>query len=172
VGDAVLPISEIDFANMPKGMWPIVTYRSKWERGCDEDLGSVPQCPADLPARVASESRRVAMEAWKQVGGHGYARVDIRVDADGRPWILEVNANPDIAPDAGLAGMARVAGVEYGALMRQICELGIQRGREWTMQPDGWALAQKLSGMPVPATVPAPVPAVAPELQLFAGRQR
>jgi len=163
VGDTVLPISEIDFANMPKGMWPIVTYRSKWEKGCDEDLGSVPQCPADLPARVANEARRVALEAWRQVGGKGYARVDIRVDSDGRPWILEVNANPDIAPDAGLAGMARVAGVEYGALMRQICELGISRGREWTMAPNGWALAQKLSGMPVP---------VAPELELFAGRQR
>ena len=163
VGETVLPISEIDFANMPKGMWPIVTYRSKWEKGCDEDLGSVPQCPADLPVRVANEARRVALEAWRQVGGKGYARVDMRVDSDGRPWILEVNANPDIAPDAGLAGMARVAGVEYGALMRQICELGIARGREWTMAPDGWALAQKLSGMPVP---------VAPELELFAGRQR
>ncbi|HEX7938136.1 MAG TPA: hypothetical protein VF483_04035, partial [Gemmatimonadaceae bacterium] len=168
VGDTVLPISEIVFDNMPKGMWKIVTYRSKWERGCDEDLGSVPQCPADLPARVANEAKRVAMEAWKQVGGQGYARVDMRIDSDGRPWILEVNANPDIAPDAGLAGMARVAGVEYGALMRQICELGIKRGREWQMQPDGWALAQKLSGMPVPEPVAAP----APELALFAGRTR
>lgn len=163
VGDTALPISEIDFAHMPKGMWPIVTYRSKWERGCDEDLGSVPQCPANLPTRVANEAKRVALEAWRQVGGKGYARVDMRIDSGGRPWILEVNANPDIAPDAGLAGMARVAGVEYGALMRQICELGIARGREWVMQPNGWALAQKLSGMPVP---------VAPELELFAGRQR
>jgi len=167
VGDTVLPISEIDFANMPKGMWPIVTYRSKWARGCDEDLGSVAQCPADLPARVASEARRVALEAWRQVGGKGYGRVDMRVDSDGRPWILEVNANPDIAPDAGLAGMARVAGVEYGALMRQICELGIARGRECTVASDGWAMAQKLSGMPVAMPVP-----VAPELELFAGRQR
>ena len=163
VGDTVLPISEINFASMPKGLWPIVTYRSKWERGCDEDLGSVPCCPADLSARAANEAGRVAREAWRLVGGHGYARVDIRLDSDGRPWILEVNANPDIAPDAGLAGMARVAGIEYGALMRQICELGIARGREWQMAPDGWALAQKLSGMPVPA---------APELRLFAGRQQ
>ena len=166
VGTTALPISEIDFTDMPKGMWPIVTYRSKWEKGCDEDLGSVPKCPADLPARVAGEAHRVALAAWKLVGGHGYARVDVRVDADGRPWILEVNANPDIAPDAGLAGMARVAGVEYGALMRQICELGIARGREWQMQPGGWAMAQKLSGMPVAPSAPAP------ELALFAGRNR
>ena len=46
LGDAVLPIAEIDFGRMPKGMWRIVTYRSKWEDGSDEDLGSAPRCPA------------------------------------------------------------------------------------------------------------------------------
>lgn len=163
VGDVVLPIAEIDFATMPKGLWPIVTYRSKWDTGSDEDLGSVPRCPADLPVRVANEVRRVALEAWRLVGGQGFGRVDMRLDANGHPWILEVNSNPDIAPDAGLARMARVAGIEYSTLVRTICELGITRRREQQLVPDGWALAQQLSGMPVPA---------APELELFAGGQR
>ena len=44
VGDAVLPIAEIDFGRMPKGMWRIVTYRSKWQDGSDEDIGSAPRC--------------------------------------------------------------------------------------------------------------------------------
>src|SRR5205085_73617 len=99
VGDAVLPIAEIDFGRMPKGMWRIVTYRSKWETGSDEDLGSAPRCPARLPAAVATQLRRVAVAAWRLVGGSGYGRVDMRVDERGRPWILEVNANPDLAPD-------------------------------------------------------------------------
>ncbi len=159
VGDTVLPIAEIDFSTMPKNLWPIVTYRSKWDAGSEEDLGSVPRCPADLPARVANEVRRVAFEAWKMVGGHGYGRVDMRLDESGRPWVLEVNANPDIAPDAGLARMAGVSGIDYAALVRTICELGIARRREVMAQPDGWALAQQLSGMPS---------AAAPELQLFA----
>ena len=163
VGDTALPIAEIDFATMPKGMWPIVTYRSKWETGSDEDLGAVPRCPADLPVRSANEARRIALEAWRLVGGHGYGRVDMRIDENGRPWILEVNANPDIAPDAGLARMAGVAGVDYATLVRTICELGIAKRREQQLQPDTWALAQQLSGMPVPA---------APELQLFAGGER
>ena len=163
VGDMVLPIAEIDFTTMPKGLWPIVTYRSKWDTGSEEDLGSIPRCPAELPARVANEVRRVAMDSWRLVGGHGYGRVDMRLDSNGQPWVLEVNANPDIAPDAGLARMARVAGIEYATLVRTICELGIARRREQQMQPDGWALAQQLSGMPVPAS---------PELQLFAGGER
>ena len=58
---------------------------------------------------------------------------------------------------------ARVAGIEYPSLVRTICELGITRRRELQLQPDTWALAQQLSGMPAPA---------APELELFSGRER
>ena len=147
LGDAVLPIAEIDFGHMPKGMWRIVTYRSKWEEGSDEDLGSAPRCPARLPASVAAQLRRIAIAAWRIAGGTGYGRVDMRLDERGRPWILEVNANPDIAPDAGLARMGRVAGIDYGSLVRRICELGLQRGRTVETTAERWALAQRLSGV-------------------------
>ena len=147
LGDAVLPIAEIDFGRMPKGMWRIVTYRSKWETGSDEDIGSAPRCPARLPAAVATRARKVAVAAWRLVGGAGYGRVDMRIDEQGRPWILEVNSNPDIAPDAGLARMARVAGIEYGALVRRVCEIGLQRKRDEVGVAERWAMAQRLSGV-------------------------
>lgn len=147
IGDTVLPISEIDFGAMPRGMWRIVTYQSKWLVGSNEDLGAAPCCPADLPPKLATEIRRVALGAWKLVGGQGYGRVDMRVDSAGKPWILEVNANPDIAPDAGLARMAAVAGIEYPALIRTLCELGLERNREEISVEEGWALAQRLSGV-------------------------
>jgi D-alanine-D-alanine ligase len=162
LGDATLPIAEIDFGRMPKGMWRIVTYKSKWETGSEEDLGSAPRCPARLPAAGATQLRRVAIAAWRLVGGTGYGRVDMRIDERGRPWILEVNSNPDLAPDAGLARMARVAGIEYGALVRQICELGLQRSREGVTTAERWALAQTLSGVPIAA-------ATEPSLDLFSG---
>lgn len=157
LGDVTLPISEIDFGNMPKGMWRIVTYRSKWEGGSDEDLGSAPRCPARLPASVASQLRKIAMAAWRIVGGTGYGRVDMRIDERGRPWILEVNANPDISPDAGLARMARVAGIEYGSLIRKVCELGLDRSRGGMTTAEHWQLARRLSGLTTPD----------PELDLF-----
>ena len=149
LGDTVLPISEIKFDHMPKGMWKIVTYRSKWEEGSDEDLGSAPHCPAKLPANAAAQLRKIAMAAWRIVGGAGYGRVDLRIDERGRPWILEVNANPDISPDAGLARMARVAGIEYSALVRRICELGLDKSRGKEMTAERWALAKTLSGVAV-----------------------
>ncbi|HEX6058828.1 MAG TPA: hypothetical protein VFZ11_07390 [Gemmatimonadaceae bacterium] len=150
VGDQVLPIAEIDFGAMPDKLWRIVSYRSKWETGSEEDLGAAPHCPADLPAALADELRRIAREAWRVVGGAGYGRCDFRIDADGRPWILEVNANPDIAPDAGLARMAREAGMEYDALVLAICRLALERAGQRTPEEERWALAQRLSGVAVP----------------------
>jgi D-alanine-D-alanine ligase len=160
LGDTVLPIAEIDFSGMPRGRWRIVTYQSKWETGSVDDLGSTPRCPARLPAKVAAEVRRVALRAWKLVGGCGYGRVDLRIDANGQPWILEVNANPDIAPDAGLARMARVAGIEYGPLIRSICELALAKSHQ-AIVADDWELAQRLSGVVSPR----------PEYDLFASAE-
>jgi D-alanine-D-alanine ligase len=160
LGDAVLPIAEIDFGKMPRGRWNIVTYQSKWVPGSVDDIGGAPRCPAKLPAKIANEVRRVALRAWTLVGGTGYGRVDMRIDQNGQPWILEVNANPDIAPDAGLARMARVVGIDYPALIRNICELGLSRRRE-TATTEDWLLAQRLSGVDVPATA-------GQELDLFA----
>jgi D-alanine-D-alanine ligase len=160
LGDAVLPIAEIDFGKMPRGRWNIVTYQSKWVPGSVDDVGGAPRCPARLPAKVAAEVRRVALRAWKLVGGSGYGRVDMRIDANGQPWILEVNANPDIAPDAGLARMAKVVGIDYAALIRNICELGLGRIGE-IATTDGWLLAQRLSGVDVSTTT-------GQELDLFA----
>jgi D-alanine-D-alanine ligase len=116
-----LPCSEIDFSAMPGGLWRIVSYRSKWEAGSDEDAGARPVCPAAIAPAVAAELQALALRAWRAVGGGGYGRVDFRVDGAGRPWLLEVNPNPDLAPDAGLARMAAAAGLDYAALVRRVC---------------------------------------------------
>jgi D-alanine-D-alanine ligase len=162
LGDTVLPIAEIDFSGMPSGRWHIVTYQSKWATGSVDDLGATPRCPAPLPARVANQVRRIALAAWKLVGGEGYGRVDMRIDEHGHPWILEVNANPDIAPDAGLARMAGVAGIEYPALIRDICEMALARGRGRAHIDHRWAAAQHLSGV-VPTPEEPDLFAVGPE---------
>ena len=164
LGDTVLPIAEIDFSRMPQGRWHIVTYTSKWETGSVDDVGAEPRCPARLPAKVANEVRRVALAAWKIAGGWGYGRVDMRIDANGQPWILEVNANPDIAPDAGLARMARVAGLDYPSLVHAICEHALGRAHDVPSTAERWTLAQQLSGVAAAADPAA--------LDLFAVGQR
>ena len=145
VDGEVLPIAEINFGEMPRGMWKIVSYQSKWITGSEEDVGATPSCPADLSPDLTRELERIAVNAWRAVGGQGYGRVDMRIDSTGRPWLLEVNPNPDISPDAGLARMARVAGMDYNALIRRVCEAGLKQRID--MSPELWQRALRLSGM-------------------------
>ncbi len=148
VGDQVLPIAEIDFREMPNGLWRIVSYRSKWAVGSEEDLGALPNCPAELPDDLTARLADIAMAAWHDVGGRGYGRVDFRIDREGRPWLLEVNANPDLSPGAGLARMARAADLGYADLVRRIASqalAGPQRGL--IVDDQMWALTQRLSGV-------------------------
>jgi len=145
IGDEVLPIAEINFGGMPHGMWRIVSYRSKWVTGSDEDLGAMPLCPADLPPELTRELERIALDAWRAVGGQGYGRADFRIDGTGRPWLLEVNPNPDISPGAGLARMAGVAGMDYNALVRRVCEVALAPCAE--VAPNLWMQSLHLSGL-------------------------
>ena len=165
VGDTVLPVAELDFGAMPAGMWRIVTYTSKWVTGSAEDLGAAPVCPAALESGLLAEVKRVALAAWRAVGGEGYGRVDMRIDAEGKPWILEVNANPDLAPDAGLSRMAKVAGLDYAALVHAICSAALERRQRDATPAERWTASERLSGIPA-------MGAAAAALDLFATGHR
>lgn len=129
VGAEILPMSEIDFQNMPDGSWPIVTYAAKWNTGSAEDLGTVPVCPARLSTDLAKRVASVAKAAWRLMGQEkGYGRVDIRISPDGQPFVLEVNPNPDISDDAGLSRMAAARGWDYDALILKVLDEAVTRG--------------------------------------------
>jgi D-alanine-D-alanine ligase len=120
VGTVVLPVNEIDFSRMPAGAWPMLSYAAKWETGSAEDLGSEPCCPAEITEDQREQLHELALRAWRLADGRGYGRVDFRMDARGNIYILEVNPNPDIAPAAGLARMARAHGWDYVDLIDRI----------------------------------------------------
>jgi D-alanine-D-alanine ligase len=126
VGERTLPVAEIDFTGMPEGSWPILTYAAKWHYGSAEDLGSRPVCPAQISQRLADRLTRMAEAAWRAMQGKGYGRVDLRVDGQGRPWVLEVNPNPDLTDSAGLSRMSRAQGWDYPELVRRIAEVALR----------------------------------------------
>nr|HEX4313483.1 hypothetical protein [Kofleriaceae bacterium] len=120
VGDRMLPMREIDFAGMPADRPNIVSYAAKWDEAHVDYAGttSVPLAAAS-PALVA-ELERVARAAWRVLGLRDYGRVDLRVDAAGQPWVIDVNPNCDVSPDAGLAKAAAAAGLAYEDLVAAI----------------------------------------------------
>ena len=120
-GVEVLPAAEIRFEGFPEGRPRILDYESKWlpESAAYRSTRRHSLSPGEdteLGAMLADLSRR----AWDLFGLHGYARVDFRVDAAGRPWIIEVNANPCLAPDAGFMGAASAAGLSFAEVLRRI----------------------------------------------------
>jgi D-alanine-D-alanine ligase len=131
VGDAqpeVLAISEIDFTCMPDGEPRIVSYRAKWDEESPMYLSTTPICPADISRRLEKRIRDVAIRSYQCTGCRDYARVDMRTDARGNLYVLEVNPNPDISPKAGFARAARAAGFTYAQIILRICQAAMERG--------------------------------------------
>ncbi len=114
----VLAIAEIDFVDFERTRPRIVDYAAKWHPESFEYTHTQRVLPARLPARTAAEVESLAVAAWRALGCADYARVDFRLDRKGRPWILEVNPNPDIAPDAGFSAAVAHAGWGYKEFVR------------------------------------------------------
>ncbi|MBY0527133.1 MAG: ATP-grasp domain-containing protein [Gemmataceae bacterium] len=108
-----LPVSEVLFIDRAPGTWAIVTYDAKWNTESPDYLSTPPRCPADVSEELTDRLNDLAMQAFRLLGGRGFARVDFRVRADGRPYILEVNPNPDFSPAAGFANGLRAAGLNH-----------------------------------------------------------
>ncbi len=115
----VLPPAEMRFT----GEWrrPILTYAAKWDPDSREYAASersFESGPDDDALQAAL--RRDARLAWRCLGLSGYARVDFRVDAAGRPWIIDVNANPCLAPDAGFPAACGRAGLTFARIVARV----------------------------------------------------
>ncbi len=122
-------------------MPPIVSFEAKWVSGSEQDLGTRPICPAALPAEQAEQLQQLAARTWQLMDGRGYARVDVRLTPQSVPYVIDINPNPDLSMDAGLARQARAAGWSYDQLIRRILEEALtrdQRGgvhKDWIFLP-------------------------------------
>jgi D-alanine-D-alanine ligase len=125
----VLPAGEVLFLDRGPGRWPIVTYEAKWSPGSHEDEATPSRYPADIPVALAGRLHELAMQAFRLLGCRDYGRVDVRLSRAGAPYILEVNPNPDISPDAGLAcGLKAQGRRTHTQLMVQLVENARRRG--------------------------------------------
>lgn len=136
-GPQVLPPAEIIFEGYAADQPRIVGYRAKWDAD-SEEFRNTPRSfdfgPDDRP--LLAELQGLALQCWQLFGLRGYARVDFRVDAHGHPWILEINANPCLSPDAGFAAALARAGIKFARAVKWIVADGIDQPRYHRVRPD------------------------------------
>lgn len=128
----VLPAWELLFENLPKGSAPIATSRVKWDSAYQQKLG-VKTARARLSEALERRIERTAKRVFRALGLSGYARLDLRIDAEERVWVLEANPNPDLTPGADLPESAHAAGLPYPDLLQRIVNLGLAYRAPWKL---------------------------------------
>jgi D-alanine-D-alanine ligase len=131
IGDKpeVLPPAEIDFSALPAGKPRIVNRDAK----CDASTYEYHHTPRrfDFPANdraLINRLRQLAAECARLFHVDGYARVDFRCDEHGEPWILEVNSNPCVSPNAGFMATMERAGYTYDEAVQRLLDGALSRG--------------------------------------------
>jgi D-alanine-D-alanine ligase len=120
-GVELLPPAEMLFVDYPAGKRCIVDYAAKWHAGSFEFRNTVRRFDFAVDDRpLLTELGAIAKSCWRLFGLRGYARVDCRVDAAGRPWVLEVNINPCLSPDAGFTAALERRGLGLAAAIQRI----------------------------------------------------
>ncbi len=120
----VLPIAEMHFEHWQADRPRIVGYAAKWDQAAPENYNTVRDFSwSKAEPALEAELTRLAVRCWNLFGCRGYARVDFRVDGEGKPYILELNVNPCLEPEAGFAAAAAKAGLSYDELIEHICSV-------------------------------------------------
>lgn len=118
---AVLPLAEINFAALPSEHVPIVDWNAKWAEDSVEYNGT----PRSFPnmctqPQLHEQLQGIAARCWQLFGVTGFARVDVRVDSNDQAWILEINANPCLSPDAGFLAACHAARLASQEVMQRL----------------------------------------------------
>jgi D-alanine-D-alanine ligase len=127
----VLPIVEIDFAALPAGVNPIYSYEAKWVWDREEQPLSIFACPAPLDPTLHNAIETLCKRAFTVMGCRDWCRIDVRLDADGLPNIIELNPLPGVLPrpeqNSCFPKAARAAGLSYDDLILAVADVALAR---------------------------------------------
>jgi D-alanine-D-alanine ligase len=121
----VFPVWEMSFAKMPESSWRIATERVKWSVKYQKRHG-IDTAEAQLLEGLAPKIQHLARRTFRALDLSGYARIDFRMDGNGKPYVIEANANPQLAQAEDFAQSAKRAKVSYSRLLERIMALGVQ----------------------------------------------
>jgi len=127
----VLPIVGMNFDSLPDGALPIYGFEAKWIWDSIANPLEIFECPAAIDARLQSGIEEVVLRAYRALGCRDWSRIDVRLDGDGVPNIVEVNPLPGILPNPAdnscLPKAARAAGLDYDQLIQTAFQHAAER---------------------------------------------
>jgi len=127
----VLPIVEIRFDALPAGANPVYSYEAKWIWDTREDPLKIFDCPARLEPPLREEIESIVRATYRVLRCRDWSRIDLRLDPQGRPNILEVNPLPGILPrpedNSCFPKAARAAGISYHELINTVLDIALER---------------------------------------------
>jgi D-alanine-D-alanine ligase len=123
----VLPVWELKFGSMTEGSYAIATEKVKHDPNYQKRVGIEDGPAKDLAPELTARIQRMAKRVYRTLQLDGYARIDFRLSADGIPYFLEVNPNPEIAKSQEFATAAKHDGLAYPDLLQRILALGMSR---------------------------------------------
>jgi D-alanine-D-alanine ligase len=126
-----LPPWEFIFGELKAGRAGIATRKAKWDRAYQARHGITSDVACDLPDGLAARLDKLARRIYRALHMSGYARMDFRVRADGTPYFLEANANPNVEEEEDFAYAALEGGMDYSALLERIIALGLSYRAKW-----------------------------------------
>lgn len=130
-GLRVLPIVEIDFSTLPAGVNPIYSYEAKWLWDQEQDPLRIFSCPAELEPLLCRQIEELCKSAFRALGCRDWCRIDVRLDALGRPHVIELNPLPGILPrpeqNSCFPKAARAAGLSYDEMILAVVDAAVAR---------------------------------------------
>jgi D-alanine-D-alanine ligase len=121
-----LPVWELKMDKLPEDARRIATERVKWSRKYQDKYGITSEKAKNLPAGKAEEVQHLAKRVYRALSLSGYARIDLRMDGDGRLYVLEANPNPQIARNEDFADSAETAEYRYEELLQELLNAGLR----------------------------------------------
>ncbi len=121
-----LPVWELFFTNMPPDAKRIATDRVKWSVAYQKKHGIDSGAAHELPPSEIERIQHLCKRTFRALELSGFARIDLRLDAEGRAWVIEANPNPQIAKGEDFAASAEAAGIGYDALIQRLVNLGLR----------------------------------------------
>ncbi|MFO1469178.1 MAG: hypothetical protein U1F35_22465 [Steroidobacteraceae bacterium] len=130
---SVLPVWEMSFGTLPENLPAIATRKVKWDRRYQQKYGITTAAADNLPEGTMARLEKLSKRIYRALHLTGYARMDFRLRADGALYVLEANANPNLAAEEDLAQSALKAGMSYDELLHRILLLGDHYPAAWRM---------------------------------------